>query len=391
MRHNTLIITRNFYPSVGGVETYITEFIKCYLKRRKGHIYILCPIKAQLSNSIESNNTRLITPKTDLFFRNIDRDENTFLDLLQALLWYCFIFLKGIGLLLQGRTNISNIYGIGGTFAIFPSIVLAKLFNKKCFGHIHADFQFVQRNVLSQLFYRLMFNRLDKLFVNSKDVQVDLTSINVNKQKICVINNWADTEIFRLKDRKTCRDRLHLSLDKKILLFVGRLSEDKGILEVLNSIDNSKNREDLLFLIIGDGHLRPLVEARIKNNKNALYLGPKRDSELADYYNAADLLLWGAIETHYVSLIIMEALHCGLPVIAPITTTQDGKIGIKEFFVKQDTLPAKVGMLFDGDAESLVKAIDNCLNTRLDREEINKYALERYTEKNIDPVFLALY
>ena len=391
MSTNTLIITRNFYPDIGGVETYITEFLKCYLGRCKGHIYILCPIKGQLSNSIESNNISLITPKADLIFRNIDRDENTFLDLLQALLWSCFIFLKGIGLLLQGRTNISNIYGIGGTFAIFPSIVLAKLFNKKCFGHIHADFQFVQRNVLSQLLYRLMFNRLDKLFVNSKDVQVDLTSINVNKQKICVITNWVDTKIFRLKNRKTCRERLHLPLDKKILLFVGRLSEDKGVLEVLNSIDNSKNREDLLFLIIGDGHLRPLVEARIKNNKNALYLGPKRDSELADYYNAANLLLWGAIETHYVSLIIMEALHCGLPVIAPITTTQDGKIGVKEFFVKQDTLPAKVGMLFDGDAESLMKAIDDCLNTRLDREEINKYALERYTEKNIDPVFLALY
>jgi glycosyltransferase involved in cell wall biosynthesis len=175
-----------------------------------------------------------------------------------------------------------------------------------------------------------------------------------------------------------------LPLHKKILLFVGRLSEEKGILEVLNCIDVFKNRGEFLFLIIGDGPIRPLVEKRLKSNKNALFLGPKRRCELVDYYNAADLLLWGSIDAHYVSITIMEALHCGLPVIAPNTSTQGGKTGIKEFYIRQDTLPPAVGMLFKGDVKSLVKAIDDFFNKKFDRKEIKKYALEKYSEKNVN-------
>lgn len=392
MKGSTLIITKNFHPNIGGVETYVTEFIKCYIRRYSTFLYIICPIKGvHLQDSIsKTSNISMITPNVNRTFINLDKERNIFLSIIQSLLYYYFILVQGAKLLLCKRNDISYIYGIGGPFSIFPSLILSKIFNKKCFGHIHADFQFAKRSKLARLFYKLIFGKLDRLFVNSKDAVIDLLNIGMTKAKICIVNNWVDTQIFKIKDKKTCRKILNLPLDKKILLFVGRLSKEKGILEVLDCIDILKNQDEILFIIIGDGSLRPVVEERIKHSKNTLFLGPKRNFELVDYLNSADLLLWGALDANYVSITIMEALHCGLPVVAPDTSTQDGKIGIEKFYVREDTLPAEVGMLFKSNVKSLAKAIDEFFDKRFDREEIKKYALEKYSEKNADLVFLYL-
>ena len=392
MPGNILIVTRNFYPNIGGVESYITEFIKCYTKRSSSRVFIITPIKADLPEPLASNSKIvLICPRLRISFINIDRERRSLLTLSQALLAHAFILLQAGRLLLNVKWDIPNIYGVGGPFAIFPSLILAKVFKTKCFGHIHADFQFIQRRCLARKFYKAMFNKLDRVFVNSVDAKIDLLKIGVIEQRIKIIHNWVDTQTFRLKDRRACRESLGLPLNKKILLFVGRLSKEKGILQVLECIDILRDCEEYLFLVIGDGPLMPEVRRRLEGNKNALYLGAKRGVELADYYNAADALLWGSIDTHYVSIIIMEALHCGLPVIAPRITTQDGKIGIKEYYVTKETLPLEVGKVSDGDVKSLIKAVDAIFNTEFNREKIKRYALERYNERNVEPVFSELH
>ena len=389
MSKNTLIITRNFHPCIGGVETYIIEFIKCYIKRENSFLYILTPVRGTLPDYIDKkHDIRLISPKVNLSFVNIDKEEHG--TLIQAFVQWLYLLIKGSQLILA-KNDISNIYGIGGPFAIVPSYILSKLFNKRCFGHIHADFQFQRRSTIARWFYKCVFKGLDRLFVNSQDVKTDILAINVPEEKLCIIHNWIDTNIFNLKNKKTCRENLNLPLDKDILLFVGRLSGEKGILQVLDCIDILGDHNSFIFLIVGDGPLRPIVEKRIKDKRNAVFAGPKSGVELANFYNAADVLLWGSIDTHYVSIVIMEALHCGLPVLAPRTTTQDGKIGIKEYFVKDETLPREVGLLFEGDVNSLIKAITVFFSTKFSRKKINLYAAEKYSEKNANPVLAELW
>jgi len=384
MKGNTLVIIRNFYPNIGGVETYINEFIKIYVKRKNTRLYIVCPIKGFLPESIKRNKVTMFIPKFNCSFVNLDTERRQILRMIQVIIYYIFILIQSVKVLLHKESNVAYIYGVGGPFSIFPSIILSKVFRKKCFGHIHADFQFKKR--LSRLIYRILFNKLDKIFVNSKDVQIDLLEIGVDKRKVVVIDNWVDKQIFKLKDKKTCRQVLNLPENKKILLFVGRLSPEKGINEVLDCIDFFKNDKRFFFVIIGDGPLKNVVEKRIQKNNNVIFLGPKKNFELVNYFNAADLLLWGSIDTHYVSITIMEALHCGLPVIAPITTTQDGKIGVEKYKVRPETLPSEVGVLFEGNVESLINAIDEFFSKKFIREEIKKYALKKYSEDNADLV-----
>lgn len=311
--------------------------------------------------------------------------------MIQTILYYCFILFKGGGVLFKKKKNIACIYGVGGPFSIFPSLILAKLFRKNCFGHLHADFQFARRSGLLKILYRGLFNNLDRIFVNSKDVEIDLLNIGVNKSRVIVIANWVDTQIFRLKDKKACRQLLNFSEDKKVLLFVGRLSFEKGINEVLDCIDYFKDDDRYFFVIVGDGPLKENVKKRLKDNNSAIYMGPKRSAELVDYYNASDALLWGSIDTYYVSITTMEALHCGLPILSPRGTTNVPKWGIKEFEVKDGVLPDFAGMLFESSAGGLVGAVRRFMDVNFDRKRINQYAIEQYSDKNAVFIFEEFY
>lgn len=392
MGHDILIITKNFYPDFGGVETYLTEFIKYCLKRTDSELFIIYPKKkAVLPDSITMHNIKIFIPVFSFDFINLDESPFVFFAMIQTMLYYCFILFEGAGLLFKKRKNITCIYGVGGPFSIFPSLILAKIFRKKCFGHIHADFLFARRSGLLKVFYRRLFNNLDRIFVNSMDVEIDLLNIGVNKSKIIIIANWVDTQIFKLEAKKAARDALNFPEDKKILLFVGRLSYEKGVNEVLDCIDFLKEDKRFLFVIIGDGPLKSKVEDRLKNNNNAIFLGPKRDFELVDYYNVADALLWGSIDTRYVSITIMEALCCGLPILAPRGTTNICKFGIKEFEVKDGVLPDFLGLLFKSSAKDLAEVIEKFSHLNFDRKRINQYAIEKYSDRNTAPIFEEFY
>ena len=391
MPTDILLISRNFHPAIGGVETYITEFMKYFVKKQKGDLHILCPKRCSLPAGLKNARIHLYTPGLNFTFAEIDILLKGIQVWLQGFIFQIIIFIKGVSFLGRKKAGILGIYGVGGPFAIIPALILARLFGKKAYGHMHADFQFTRRSGLLKIFYRRLFNSLDRVFVNSRDVEIDLLNISVNKSKIVIISNWVDTQIFRLKDKRVCRQLFNFPEDKKVLLFVGRLSFEKGINEVLDCIDYFKDNKRYFFVIIGEGPLKGEVERRLRSNGNAIFLGPKRNFELVDCYNAADILLWGSIDTSYVSITIMEALHCGLPILAPRGTTNVSKKEIKKFEVKNEVIPDFLGLLFKSSAKELAEAIKKFTNLNFDRIRINQYATERYSDRNAERIFEEFY
>lgn len=391
MPTDILLITRNFHPTIGGVEAYITEFMKYFVKKQKGDLHILCPKRCSLPAELKNTRIHLYTPGQNFTFVEIDILLKGIQVWLQGFIFQIIIFIKGVKFLVRKKVGILGIYGVGGPFAIIPALILARLFGKKAYGHMHADFQFTRRSGLLKIFYRRLFNSLDRVFVNSRDVEIDLLNISVNKSKIVIISNWVDTQIFKLKDKAACRQLLNFSEDKKVLLFVGRLSFEKGINEVLTCLNHFKDDNRYLFVIIGEGPLKDTVESRLKHNNSAIYLGSKRSAELVDYYNAADVLLWGSVDTNYVSITIMEALHCGLPILAPRETTNVSKWGIKQYEVKEEVLPNFLGLLFESSTEGLTEAIEKFSHLNFERKRINQYAVERYSDQNAARIFEEFY
>jgi glycosyltransferase involved in cell wall biosynthesis len=97
---------------------------------------------------------------------------------------------------------------------------------------------------------------------------------------------------------------------RPVLLYVGRVSHEKGIEDFLRlKVSGTK-------LVVGDGPARAELERKYPD---AVFLGYRAGEELAAAYAAADLFVFPS-KTDTFGIVLIEALASGLPVAAyPVT------------------------------------------------------------------------
>jgi len=139
--------------------------------------------------------------------------------------------------------------------------------------------------------------------------------------KIAVIPCGVDLALFRPMDRDEAREKLGLS-DKKIILFVGRIEPLKGIDLLLNAVAPLEDKNDLRVLIIGGDPGEAEETARLGQlaanlgiGEKVAFLGAVEHERLPLFYSAANVCV---VPSYYesFSLVALEALACGTPVIA---------------------------------------------------------------------------
>ena len=98
--------------------------------------------------------------------------------------------------------------------------------------------------------------------------------------------------------------------------FVGRLTEIKNISLLLHAAALIRERTDVRFAIVGDGHLRPDLEqkaASLDNGSNTIFLGNR--SDISDIYSALDIVALTSLNEG-TPLSLIEAMAAGKPVIS---------------------------------------------------------------------------
>lgn len=143
------------------------------------------------------------------------------------------------------------------------------------------------------------------------------------ERKITIIPCGVNLELFQPGDRADCRRRLGISLDRQVVLFVGRFAALKGVDALLGAVADLARRISRLHLVLagGDGpesssfrSLARMADA-LNLQDRVWFAGRIEQSQLPVYYSAADLLV---LPSHYESfgLVVLEALACGTPVAA---------------------------------------------------------------------------
>ena len=152
-----------------------------------------------------------------------------------------------------------------------------------------------------------------------------------------VIYNAVDAEVFHPRAREQgphTRSTLGLPLDARVLISVGRMTPQKNqgtLLEATRILQ--ANGVDTFVLLAGDGPWQSQYEARARDlglSTRALFLGDRPD--IPDLLGAADVMAFPSLHEGF-GLALVEALACGLPVvasrIAPISEiVRDGQTGI---------------------------------------------------------------
>ncbi len=143
----------------------------------------------------------------------------------------------------------------------------------------------------------------------------------VTNAKVTIINNAIDLEKFKFNKEKREKLRKKLGIENCFVIgHVGRFVKTKNhefLIEIFNEILKQKNNVKLL--LIGDGNLKSLIEAKVQNlgiEKAVIFLGVRND--VADLYNVMDVFVFPSFYEG-LGMVVIEAQVNGLSVV-----TSDG-------------------------------------------------------------------
>jgi glycosyltransferase involved in cell wall biosynthesis len=172
---------------------------------------------------------------------------------------------------------------------------------------------------------------------------------------------------FKEGNKKAARKKLKLPLNKKIILFIGRVNNVKGIPYL---VDAMEKLQDFELKVIGWDQVEKFRNyAKSKNLKNVEFLGPVFDKRKFLYLDAADVfVLPSSKEGAPVS--IMEAMAKNIPIVAT-------NIGGVPLMIKEE----KNGIIIrKKNSSDIVIAVRNIFKKPL--KNVKKYA-QVYRWKNI--------
>ncbi len=117
-------------------------------------------------------------------------------------------------------------------------------------------------------------------------------------------------------NRKAWRERLQLP--ERYFLYVGRLSQEKNLIRLLDAYRHyrTKRPEGWGLVLVGDGSQRVELEdfATANGIRNVLWCGFRQIDELPAYYALSDCFILPSTSEPW-GLVVNEAMACGLPVL----------------------------------------------------------------------------
>ena len=145
------------------------------------------------------------------------------------------------------------------------------------------------------------------------------TRYGVDSKHVHTIINGYNTSVFRPRAQPACRAELGLPADARLIVFVGRLIEAKGLRELLRAFDALAANEPLIHLaLVGDGVMRHELEALVGASPMAARIhmpGALAPEQVATWINAADVFTLPSWSEGYPNVVV-ESLACGRPVVA---------------------------------------------------------------------------
>jgi glycosyltransferase involved in cell wall biosynthesis len=212
-----------------------------------------------------------------------------------------------------------NEYDIAQCFGIFyhttAAVIMKYLYKKKVINRIECAGEKGDLRRIKKIKFRFLitftWKKVDKLIAISREIYNDLINCGVHKEKIASIPNSVDTEYFTPSEIKIWKNPFQI-------LFVGRLTEQKGVGVLLEALKNiiTKGYNDLLLTIVGDGDLRKELENMALNldlKKYVTFTGYKMD--VMQYYRTSHILVLPS-NWEGLPLVLLEGMACGLPIVA---------------------------------------------------------------------------
>ncbi|MFP4017541.1 MAG: glycosyltransferase family 4 protein, partial [Halanaerobiales bacterium] len=152
---------------------------------------------------------------------------------------------------------------------------------------------------------------------------------------IVTIPTGIDLETYHLGGGGNIRKEYGLSGDDKILLYVGRLAQEKNIPFLLKVFKQISDRDNIYLILVGSGPEYTSLQKEAENlniSNQVIFAGGQQPARVVEFYLDADIFVFPSL-TETQGLVILEAMAGGLPVVAvdaagSTSIIEDGENGI---------------------------------------------------------------
>ena len=177
---------------------------------------------------------------------------------------------------------------------------------------------------------RRLYRRCDAIVAPAESTAAVLRAQRMNSN-IAIWSRGVDREQFH-PGRRSLEWRRSLGIGdaELVVAFLGRIVMEKGLDVFADAIDALNRRKvPHRVLVIGEGPARAWFEQRIPG---AVFVGQQEGPDLARALASADLLFNPSV-TEAFGNVTLEAMACGLPVVAAVATgatslVRDGETGM---------------------------------------------------------------
>ena len=351
-----LHISHDFNYSCG-VSKYINELSRYYSKKEIYNLYFITN-KGNAINRLKDLGIKIKFIKFYKGFINIF----FFMPNLLSVLLYCY----------KEKINIIHTHH---RYPELLAIITGKILKIKTITTVHS--------ILSG--YRLLSFKSDQIIAVSNIVTSTLTkSYNIPKEKIIRIYNCINTleTNFKRDTNKFKRD-LNISDNSQVILFLGRIIEEKGIRIIINSFKKiSKVNFNAVLLIIGD-HLDRSLDSVINNLQENVKVMPAIKNPYALYSFCEMVVLPSKIESFpYVMLEsgLMKKPFIGSRTGGMAEFIEDGVNGLLFEPGNVDQLAEKIKYVLDNPDKSKL------LGENLHKKVIAECSCDNYFRK-LDEIY----
>jgi len=247
-----------------------------------------------------------------------------------------------------------------GLYLFIPPVVLMKyIFGKKVIARVEGpgyvgDFHRVKQLKWANL---MLFTarKVDRIVAISQDLYKDIVENHFPEQAILSIPNSVDVDYF-LPKPSSGNQRLHR------ISFVGRLETVKGLEYLIEAFKIVKMDLGYVKLsLVGGGQLQGVLETlcqKLELQDDVTIVGNTDD--VLSYYQEANLFVLPSL-SEGLSLSLLEAMSCGLPVVATLvggnieiidSCFEEGKTKVNDYHI------GECGILVNPrDTKGLAKAL----------------------------------
>lgn len=207
-----------------------------------------------------------------------------------------------------------------------------------------------------RVFSKVCCNTVEEVIVPTEKTKDLLQNYHVH-QTINVVPTGIDLhkfdpKLYSKEDTLALRKKYGIGAEDKVLLYLGRISPEKNVKEILASMpEYMKKHSEVKFLIVGSGPAKESLEEMVKDlqlTEKIIFTGPQPWDTIGSFYQLGDVFV-SASNSETQGLTYIEAMASGLPVVA------------KEDPCLEDILePGYNGYTFNS-ADTLMEGLDHVL------------------------------